>query len=191
MKLILASKSERRIKLLNEIGLPFEVIVSDVEEVADGVYYSDIPLINACSKSRSVAERFPESLVIGADTVIEFNRQIIGKPRDLTDARNILLSLSGKTHSVVTAVCLLSLHAGIRCTFFETTTVRFKSVTGDAVDQYLSNVHVLDKAGAYAIQEYGEMLVESINGPLDNVVGLPCAKLAAALNACGFSQLTA
>jgi septum formation protein len=187
MSLILASQSERRYKLLKELGCSFETIPSGAEEAGDEVFYSDAPLVSAEIKAREVARQFPASLVIGVDTVIEFDQKVIGKPADIADAHRILFALSGKIHYVVSGVCLLRLSDNTRCVFSETTKVKFKSLSTTAIKQYLENVHVLDKAGAYAIQEYGEMIVESIDGPLDNVIGLPCSKLAMALKACGVS----
>ena len=183
MRIILASNSERRKYLLEEMGLEFVQIPSSVAELADGAYYTEVATFNAVRKARDVAAAYPDALVIGADTVIEYRRKIIGKPNDLADAERILLELSGNSHFVVTAVSLQSLNARVRCTFAVRTEVHLKLLTTAAVKEYLSLVHVLDKAGAYAVQEYGEMLVESIDGPLDNVIGLPCRALHEALGA--------
>jgi septum formation protein len=187
MSLILASQSERRYRLLKELGCSFETIPSGAEEAGDEVFYSDAPLVSAEIKAREVARQFPAALVIGVDTVIEFERKVIGKPADIVDASRILASLAGKTHYVVSGVCILRLSDDTRCIFSETTEVKFKPLSYTAIKQYLENVHVLDKAGAYAIQEYGEMIIDSIDGPLDNVIGLPCTKLAMALKACGLN----
>ncbi|MCP3965858.1 MAG: septum formation protein Maf [Lentisphaerae bacterium] len=185
MQLILASNSERRKILLKEMGLDFVQVPSFTVEVGAGdCYCSDVPLVNASRKADDIATNNPQSLVIGADTVIEWEDTIIGKPQDIGDAKRILMILSGSTHSVVTGVALrCGLHS-IRVDFAEYTRVKFKNFSEKNVDEYLNVVHVLDKAGAYAIQEYGEMLVDSIDGPLDNVIGLPCTKLSQSLNAC-------
>lgn len=181
--IILASASERRKHLLAEMGLDFIQIPSSVPETGRGGYYAAAATLNAVHKARSVAALYPDCLVIGADTVIEYRQEIIGKPADLAAAENILLRLSGDSHCVTSAVSLQAVNARIRCTFAVSTKVNFKKLTPLAVREYLSLVKVLDKAGAYAIQEYGEMLVDSIEGPLDNVVGLPCRALGEALEA--------
>lgn len=183
MRIILASDSERRRQLLSEMGLDFIQVPSSVKEFGNECYYSEAAMHNAVRKARDVAEKYPDDLVIGVDTVIEYQQQIIGKPEDLDDARKILLKLANDSHFVVSAVSLLSLNAGIRCNFAVTTKVNFKDFPPEIVDKYLSLVNVLDKAGAYAIQEHGEMLVDSIDGPLDNVIGLPCDALRKALDA--------
>jgi septum formation protein len=181
--IILASNSERRKHLLAEMGLDFIQVPSSVIETGGRNYYAETATLNAVCKARDVAALYPDSLVIGADTVIEHRQEIIGKPANIAEAEKYLLRLSGDSHFVVSAVSLQSISARIRCTFAVSTKVNFKQLTPAAVREYLSLVHVLDKAGAYAIQEYGEMLVDSIEGPLDNVIGLPCKALAEALEA--------
>jgi len=188
MQIILASNSERRKHLLNEMGLDFIQVPSSVIELGNEHYYTEVATRNAINKARDIAMKYPEHLVIGADTVIEYQKEIIGKPDDLSDAKRILLRLSNASHFVVSAVSLQSLNAKINCTFAVRTEVHFKAFTPEIVDEYLSLVHVLDKAGAYAIQEHGEMLVDFIEGPLDNVIGLPCQKLKEALNAIKLSN---
>ncbi|QSH41472.1 Maf family protein [Lentisphaerota bacterium ZTH] len=191
MQLILASNSERRKVLLKEMGLDFDQVPSFVAEAGPGeCFCPDTTLINASRKAEDIAQRFPDALIIGADTVIEWNGAVIGKPADLADARRILMELSGSTHAVVTGMALRSLKQNIRVDFAEYTRVTFKELTPSGIDQYLELVHVMDKAGAYAIQEYGEMLVEAIDGPLDNVIGLPCRRLAEALNACSAAAMS-
>lgn len=189
MQIILASNSERRKHLLNEMGLDFIQVPSFVSELNNEHYYTEVATTNAIRKARDIAMKYPDSLVIGADTVIEYQKQIIGKPIDLADAKRILLKLSNASHFVVTGVSLQSLKAKVNCTFAVRTEVHFKAFTPEIVDQYLSLVHVLDKAGAYAIQEHGEMLVDFIEGPLDNVIGLPCQKLKESLDAINKSRI--
>jgi len=183
MQIILASNSERRKHLLNEMGLDFIQVPSSVIEFNNEIYYSEVATTNAINKAKDVAAKYPDALVIGSDTLIEYQEDIIGKPKDLADAKNILLRLANNSHFVVSAVSLQSLNANIRCTFAVRTEVHFKDFGSDVVDEYFSLVHVLDKAGAYAIQEHGELLIDFIEGPMDNVIGLPCQKLQEALNA--------
>lgn len=187
MKLILASASPRRKDLLKGITGNFLTVRVDADELSVGIWPERFPLLNAIEKSRAGAALYPEDLVIGADTVIELDDQLIGKPVDIDDARKILQTLSGHSHLVTTGVCLTCLAEAISCQFSVSTTVTFKVLSDDVINAYLEKVHVLDKAGAYGIQEYGDMLTESVDGPLDNVIGLPCEKLSEALTACGFN----
>ncbi len=187
-RIILASNSERRKHLLNEMGLDFIQVPSSVKEYGNECYYTEVAILNAVRKARDIAEKYPEHLVIGADTVIEYQGRIIGKPDNLADAKKNLLELSNASHFVVSAVSLQSLSAKIYCNFAVLTEVHFKDLTVAVVDEYLSLVKVLDKAGAYAIQEHGEMLIDFIEGPLDNVIGLPCQTLREALDAINFLE---
>ena len=171
--IILASASPRRSALLKEAGPMFatmRIMTADVEE-------GDDPLENAMRKAEAVAKLNPQALVIGADTVIRFGDEMIGKPADLDDARAILAKLSGRTHDVVTGVCVRCVEADILVRFEEATHVTFRTLTPDAIDKYVRDVNVLDKAGAYAIQEHGEDIIESIDGSLTNVIGLPVERL--------------
>ena len=186
---ILASASPRRQQLLTALGYRFRTVPAAVDEVAFDPCPERVCLANAAAKAESVAGRFPAELALGSDTVIEFHGRIIGKPADLDDARRILTDLSGATHEVVTAVALVRRTTRLRCLFCVHTAVTFHRYDHHAIDAYLARVHVLDKAGAYAIQEYGEMLVDRIAGPLDNVVGLPGDATAAALRRCGVIPL--
>ena len=170
---ILASASPRRSALLREAGPTFasmRIMTSDVEE-------GDDPLENAMRKAEAVAKLNPQALVIGADTVIRFEGETIGKPADLEDAKRILARLSGRTHDVATGVCVRCVEAGILVRFEEATHVRFRTLTHEIIDKYVQDVNVLDKAGAYAIQEHGEDIIESIDGSLTNVIGLPVERL--------------
>jgi septum formation protein len=187
MNLILASKSERRKQLLAEMGLTFRTVSAETVELTSG-FHRSIALANAVIKARAVAADYPQDIVLGADTVIEYENRVIGKPADLADAFAILKSFSGKPHYVVTGICLINRSRSIECIFAESTKVYFRQLDDTTIAGYLDKVHVLDKAGAYAIQEFGGMIVEKIEGPLDNVVGLPCDKLKAALKACGYAN---
>ena len=170
---ILASASPRRSALLKEAGPAFagmRILTSHVEEGSD-------PLENAMLKADAVAQMNPRALVIGADTVIRFEGKTIGKPADLEDAKRILARLSGRTHDVATGVCVRCVEADILVRFEETTHVTFRTLTPEIIEQYVKAVNVLDKAGAYAIQEHGEDIVETIDGSRTNVIGLPVERL--------------
>lgn len=178
MPLLLASKSPRRRELLARLGYPFEVRVFPAREFSDGEAPADeLPARNAELKARATAERFPDALVVGADTVIVLDGRIIGKPRDPDDARAILAALSGRAHQVVTGIALLRAAESFRRVWSEVSTVRFKTLAASTIEEYLRRVYVLDKAGAYAIQEHGDLLVEHLDGDLDNVIGLPLGRL--------------
>lgn len=180
-KITLASKSERRQKILKEIldglGLSFETLPAETGEISDGIYFKRAALANASLKAEAVAELRPDSYVTGADTVIETEGVILGKPRDLADAAAMLARLSGKEHLVVTAVCVINRSLKLKTVFAETSAVRFKKLTDAVINEYLSSVHVLDKAGSYAIQERGDLIVEAVRGSVDNVIGFPGARV--------------
>ena len=170
---ILASASPRRAALLREAGPEFasmRIMPSDAEEGGD-------PLENARLKAESVAASNPRAIVIGADTVIRFGDETIGKPADLDDARAILAKLSGRTHDVVTGVCVRCLENDILVRFEAITHVTFRVLTPEMIEKYIKAVNVLDKAGAYAIQEHGGDIVEGIEGSRTNVIGLPVERL--------------
>ncbi len=177
MPLILGSSSPRRRELLAGRGVLFTVETSGVEELSAGAPAASLPALNAALKAADIARRHPGSLVIGADTLIVFEGRVIGKPRDREDALSILTALAGKEHEVITGVSLRRIGPPVDEVFSVSTRVRFKPFTRETARSYIGKVDVLDKAGAYAIQESGGDLVESIEGPLDNVVGLPCDEL--------------
>jgi septum formation protein len=177
-RIILASASPRRSELLKELELNFDVIPADVEEIAP-VHLSphEICLVNAHRKARVVARKNPDALVIGADTIVCLGRRIFGKPADITEARRTLEALSGKTHEVVTGVCLMEFRARREKLFAVSTTVTFHRLISGQVREYVKRINTLDKAGAYAIQEHGDMIIDKIKGSHSNVVGLPLERL--------------
>ncbi len=190
-RLILASASPRRRELLAACGLQFEVCVLPVREWTTDPDIRELPAINAALKADAVSAAFPEALVIGADTVVLLDGEALGKPADPADARRMLLRLAGRWHEVMTAVALRRGRDGLRRDFSVTTRVRFKPFGADTVDRYLEQVPVLDKAGAYAIQEHGELLVAELDGELDNVIGLPCRALLEHLTGAGIEPRAA
>lgn len=170
--LILASKSPRRKELLKQIGIPFVVVVSDAEEVS-GNSWTPAALVveNAKRKARAVAEKYPDSPVLGADTVVSSERKIFGKPKDKDEARKMLTALSGKMHEVTTGLALINRNE-IRTTSV-TTKVFFDTMTKADIDAYIATEEPMDKAGAYAIQGKAARFIEKIEGSYSNVVGLP------------------
>jgi septum formation protein len=176
-RLILASSSPRRIELLQQAGVAVEVIPSPVEELHDtALDYRHLCEVNAGRKARDVASRHPGAWVIGADTLVCLDGRPLGKPADLAEARTMLQALSGRVNQVCTGVCLID-PAGREHVFHEVTEVQFRTLSDAVIDDYMAKVHTLDKAGAYAAQEYGEQIIAQIRGDFSNVVGLPVKNL--------------
>ncbi len=176
--LILASASPRRSELLRQMGLQFEILpAQSAEEHPGHLTPVEICQINAYHKARAVAKKHPDALVLGADTVVCLGTRIFGKPASLEEAEQMLLALQGQEHVVITGVCLIHLRPHRQRTFADTTWVRFHPLGTEQVESYLSKVSPLDKAGAYAIQEHGDLIVERIDGSFTNVVGLPMERL--------------
>jgi septum formation protein len=177
-QLILASSSPRRSKLLQELNVPFQVLTARVEEIfPEHLTPHEICQINAYHKARSVAKKHPDALVIGADTLVCLGEQIFGKPQDLEEAHRMLSKLQGRTHQVVTGVCLIQLRTHRQKLFVESTTVTFRTLHSEQIRRYLSKIEPLDKAGAYAIQDEGDLIVKNVNGSYSNVVGLPLERI--------------
>lgn len=182
--LILASASPRRAELLRRLGLEFHVVPSDATELHhEQLTAREISQINAYRKARAVAKKFPDSLVLGADTLVYLDTVLLGKPATHNEARRMLEQLQGRIHDVVTAVCLIHLRDHRQRIFVETTSVKFRPLDATAIGRYLAKVDPFDKAGAYAIQEEGDLIVETVSGSYANVVGLPIEKLQEELEA--------
>lgn len=180
--LILASSSPRRRELLSRVVKDFFVVTSDVSET----HATDVPPrrlceLNAERKALAIAERYPAHLVLGADTLVFLHGQPFGKPTDLTEARAMLNQLSGRVHEVITGVCLVCQQARRLRLFAESTRVKFRALSASDITEYLSRVHVLDKAGSYAVQEHGGLIIERVEGSESNVIGLPMEAVRAAL----------
>jgi len=182
--LILASRSPRRIALLRELGLPFEVCPSDVEEELAHTDRPDRLAMNvARRKAEDVARRFPGRLVLGADTIVCLGECVLGKPVNRDDAREMLRSLRARWHVVITGLCLVG--AGSPpWTAAETTRVTMRDFSDEELERYVASDEPMDKAGAYAIQGEAARLIEAIDGDYFNVVGLPLALLARGLAQC-------
>ena len=160
------------------MGVTFEIVTSTVGEVSDAPLNPfDVAVTNACRKAISVADAHRAATVIGADTVVALGPRLFGKPADASAAAAMLCELSGKTHEVTTGVCVVHRSTGELTVFAETTRITFRRLTARQIRDYIDRVHVLDKAGAYAIQERGDALVRNISGSFTNVVGLPVERL--------------
>lgn len=176
--LILASASPRRNELLRQIGCEFRIVPSNASELhSEQLTAQEISQLNAYRKARDVAKKFPDALIVAADTLVCLGTKLFGKPRSLEEAYTMLEQLSGETHQVVTGICLLHLREHRQKLFSETTSVKFHSLDAVKIRRYLMQINPLDKAGAYAIQEQGDDIVENISGSYTNVVGLPVERL--------------
>jgi len=190
MKLILASSSTRRAQILRDAGISFSVLSSAVDETPYG-NESPQQMVQrlADAKADLVAARaVGPAILIAADTVVVLDGQILGKPRSTDDARRMLEFFSGRTHSVVTGVTLIRLPEMERRQFIESTLVTFVPLSPDEISRYLSTDEPYDKAGAYAIQGHAGRYISRIEGCYFNVVGLPLARLVAALQELGWSE---
>ena len=171
--LILASGSPRRRELLEKAGVEFDVIVSSAEEIHDNsLAMGELCETNARLKAEAVACDHTDAAVIGADTLVFVDGIALGKPKDIEEARTMLRKLSGRTHQVCSGVCVAG-PGEKRNTFHEVTEVIFHTLSEELIETYLEKTSPLDKAGAYGIQDHGEMIVERISGNFDNVMGLP------------------
>lgn len=191
MRIILASASPRRKELLAQIGLEFEIVVSDVEEkVTSTLPWQVVEELSArkagavcstvcCEGGTGSAVSENEMLVIGADTIVACDEQILGKPHDEENAKEMLRSLQGRTHQVYTGVTLIHVKDGERMvhTFHERTDVEFYSMTERDIADYVATGDPMDKAGAYGIQGICARFVKGIQGDYNNVVGLPVGRL--------------
>jgi len=177
-KLILASKSPRRRDLLEQAGIQFSVIPSSFDENSVKLSSPEVTVRRlAEGKARDIAGQYPDSWIIGADTIVYLNGNILGKPNSRAEAINMLTLLSGKTHQVLTGYCICC--HGLDRTFSDVvkTEVRFKKLSAGEIDWYINSEEPFGKAGAYAIQGIGSFLVRRINGSYTNVVGLPVCEV--------------
>lgn len=177
--LILASSSPRRQKILQENNINFRTVAPKVEEVTLKSA-KDTVLANAKLKAEQVFESHKNCLIIASDTVVSLDDKILGKPNNIDEAIRMLKLLSGKTHKVLTGVSILSKE--LQKGFYESTKVEFKNLTINDIEDYFSKCCPLDKAGAYNIDEHGDLIIESISGSYSNVMGLPIETLLKTIN---------
>ncbi len=178
LKIVLASQSPRRKKLLNQLGLIFEILPSQKEEVITSDNPVEIVTELALQKAEDVSKNIEHALVIGADTIVVLNNKILGKPASETEAVTMLSQLSGQTHSVYTGVSFVVTDKNSKpirtFSFFEETKVRFSTLSEEEITNYVATGSPMDKAGAYGIQDdWGSVFVEHIDGDYYNVVGFP------------------
>ena len=186
VKVILASGSPRRRQLLELIGIDHEVLPSNIDET---MRPRETPRRHAerlaREKASTIATREPDRITIAADTIVVINRKVLGKPRDADDARRMLAMLSGREHTVITAVAVAR-GRKIRSAV-EEVKVKFRRLREDDIDAYIATGEPMDKAGAYGIQGFGATIVECVNGDYFAVMGLPLARLVMLLRDLGVS----
>lgn len=190
-KVVLASASPRRKKLLTQIGLNFTAESSNVEEnnINNDLDFGSLVTELAYKKARDVAKNHTEGIIIGADTIVVINESILGKPSSGHEAKLMITKLSGRWHSVFTGLAVIDLDSNVVLTDFVESKVKFRKLSKSEIDNYVKTGEPLDKAGAYGIQEKGALLVEKINGCYYNIVGLPVSKLKEMLSKVGVEIL--
>ncbi len=184
-KIVLASTSPRRRELREKLGVPFDVIAPEgVEEIQEGDP-KEVVTVNATAKANKVADGLSEGLVVGADTVVVVDDIITGKAEDPKEARAMLAALEGRMHRVLTGLAVVDSETGRTDIAVVETRVWIHPLTGEEIREYVSTGEPIGKAGGYAIQGVGGALVERIEGPFENVVGLPLSRLRTMLEGFG------
>lgn len=173
-KLVLASGSPRRKELLENVGIQFDVVKSEIEEQIDHhLPPEQIVMELALQKAKDVSRRYREKVVLGADTIVTYENRILGKPANEEEAKRMLAMLSGRVHTVYTGVAIVT-SSEVK-TFYESTDVTFWQLSDEEIEAYFRTEEPMDKAGAYGIQRFGSILVKRISGDYFTVVGLPIA----------------
>ena len=189
LQLILASASPRRKELLASLGVAFEIIPADVtEHEAPDADPREMVRHNAALKADWVAARHPDATIIGADTTVFIDRTVLNKPRDRAEARAMLRLLRGRTHTVFTGLAIRRQRDGLKLDQGVASEVTFKAFDDATLDLYLSRVHTLDKAGGYAIQDHGELIIAGFTGSHTNIVGLPLEEMKQLLTRAGLTR---
>ena len=177
-KIILASRSPRRAKILNMIKVTFKVAPSKIKEQVNPKIKPNENAINISkAKAEAISHKYPNDIIIGADTIVVFNEEIFGKPKNINESKKMLKALSGNSHKVITGVTIMNERLGILKTFSEITEVFVQKIPTKKIDHYINNFNTLDKAGSYGIQEWFSVWIKKINGCYYNVMGLPVSKL--------------
>ena len=189
-KIILASASPRRKEILGKTGLKFSVDAGDYKEDMDlALKPRQLARFLSSEKAKAVAVKYASALVIAADTFIVFQGSLLGKPHTREEARRMLTLLNGRQHSVLTGFTVIDTRTGKKLSRSVETKVFFKKMTGQEIESYVKTGEPLDKAGAYAIQGFGAVLVKKIEGDYFNVMGLPLRSLTGVLRKFGVSVL--
>lgn len=181
--IILASSSPRRKEILERYNINPTIISSDIiEKSIKGEKPTQIAMSLAFQKAYNISILHPDNIIIGADTIVVFQDEILGKPKDTEDAFRMLKLLNGKCHNVITGISIIQNASNIKIVDYEETIVKFRNLDDSKLKNYVNTYEPMDKAGAYGIQGYGALLVEKIDGCYLNVVGLPLVKLDFLLN---------
>ncbi len=181
-QLVLASGSPRRSDLLNEAGYRFAVVKPLVEEIEDAaIPIRELTGLNARLKAEAVAATHPSSVIIAADTLVLLGEKVFGKPANREDASRMLGELNGRAHQVFTAVTLMHLDSGRLHSLSVATEVFFRQLTPGEMAAYHEKIDPMDKAGAYAAQDHGSLIIHRISGSMTNVIGLPMDEVSEAL----------
>jgi septum formation protein len=193
VKLILASASPRRAQILRDAGIPFEIARANVSErrrrgESAGLMTRRLAQAKAQAIVKKLGKKSLQAIVIGADTTVEVNGELLGKPQSSAEARKMLSKLGGKSHRVVTSVAAIRLPDHAQAIATETTRVRFAPLSADDIAEYVATGEPLDKAGAYAVQGIGGQFIEGIDGCYFNVVGVPLARLYHMLSELGWRR---
>ena len=176
-KVILASNSPRRREILGKF-INFEAVTTEVKE--DNDFYKrpeTLVMALAFEKANSVAIKYEDAIVIGADTVVEIEGEILGKPKSREDAKRMMEKLRGKSHKVITGFSIIDLSSDKKYMDYKVTEVVFKDLSNEEIEAYLNKAEYMDKAGAYGIQEEAALFVEKIEGDYLNIVGFPISKI--------------
>lgn len=177
-RIILASRSPRRKKLLEQIGLEFEICDSNFDE--DSIKITDpVGLVKllALKKAEAVAVNYDDAIIIGADSVVIFNGAALGKPRDEADAKRILRELSGQENKGITGYAIIDTKNKIVINSHSEATVKFRNLSDEEIDEYIATGEPLDMAGAYGLMDKGAVLMESVRGNFYSIVGLPISEV--------------
>lgn len=178
MNIILASASPRRKEILENTNVKFKIMSSMIEELTlDNESPCQMVMRLAFEKGMDVASRQKSDLIISADTIVVLDDIILGKPKDEIQAREMIKSLSGRSHQVITGISLINLDNNKKIIDYVISNVKFKSLSEQDINDYIATKESLDKAGAYGIQGYGALLVDEIQGDYFNIVGLPISRL--------------
>lgn len=183
--MILASKSPRRKEILENIGFNLVIKSEDIEEVSDKVEVVEKIKDIAYKKVEAVAKKYPNEYVVGADTIVEVDGDIIGKPKDEEEAKKILQRLSSRSHNVITAFSFINKSKDICIKDVAITKVYFKELSPEMIEWYIASKEPMDKAGAYGIQDKGSIFVEKIEGDFFTVMGFPIERFMERLNELG------
>ena len=184
--MILASNSKRRQEILKDAGFNFKVITSNIKEISDKKIITEKVLDIAEKKLEQIAKNNKNKFILAADTVVELNGKIFGKPKDMEEAFSFLKTLSGNTHKVITAYVFKNISKNILIKEVVISEVKFLELDNEIINWYLGTAEPFDKAGAYGIQGYGRILVEKINGDYYSIMGFPISNFLENLRKIGY-----